>query len=149
MVIIWVLIFAACSSPAASSPASYPVSTSPVAEKNQNIQLDLGFNELSTQKHLSRNIEIGLTDSLTVNLASNPTTGFQWSDPLISPGDIVSFDSRLYLGPQAGVVGAGGKDVFFFKPLKAGTSVIKFSYSRPWEGGEKDEWTVELSVKVR
>jgi len=54
-----------------------------------------------------------------------------------------------FLSPEAkGVVGASGKDVWTFKSLKKGTTIISFDYSRPWEGGEKGEWTVELTVVV-
>jgi predicted secreted protein len=41
-----------------------------------------------------------------------------------------------------------GQGVWTFKALKAGESTISLDYSRPWEGGEKGEWTFVLNVVV-
>jgi len=48
-----------------------------------------------------------------------------------------------------GLVGAPGEEVWTFKALKKGTSTIALEYSRPWEGGEKGEWTLNLTVIVK
>jgi hypothetical protein len=31
----------------------------------------------------------------------------------------------------------------------AGTAVISASYDRPWDGGEKGAWTLELTITVK
>ncbi len=36
-----------------------------------------------------------------------------------------------------------------FKALKKGSSTIYLEYSRPWEGGEKGEWTCTVNVVVK
>lgn len=90
---------------------------------------------------------IGHTDSLTVNvnkkhtsfvvnLAANPTTGFQWT--------VVSYDKTLltlsdsrYQKPNTQLIGAGGHMLFTFtlnkgKAYPKSTDLV-FKYARPWE----------------
>jgi len=45
--------------------------------------------------------------------------------------------------------GTPGKEVWTFKALKQGKSIISMEYSRPWEGGTKAEWTFVLTVVVK
>ena len=47
------------------------------------------------------------------------------------------------------VEGAAGKEIWTFNALRKGTSNISMEYSRPWEGGEKAEWTFTLDVVVK
>ena len=44
--------------------------------------------------------------------------------------------------------GTSGKEVWTFKTLNAGTTEISMDYSRPWEGGEKAEWTFVAAITV-
>jgi len=57
--------------------------------------------------------------------------------------------SRLNTIDVTEVSGMKGKEIFTFKTLKKGVSTIDFKYSRPWEGGEKGEWTFKLEVHIR
>ena len=55
-----------------------------------------------------------------------------------------------YVAPEASNIdGAPGKEVWTFKALKKGESIISMEYSRPWEGGEKAEWMFFLTVVVK
>jgi len=45
--------------------------------------------------------------------------------------------------------GTAGKKEWMFKTLKKGTTIVSMEYSRPWEGGEKGEWTFNLTVVVK
>jgi inhibitor of cysteine peptidase len=85
-----------------------------------------------------------------VTLCSNPTTGFQWSKNADIADETVLQQYEHNSIPPEGteVIGTAGKDVWSFKSMKAGTTTISFEYSRPWEGGEKGEWTFELNVVV-
>ena len=100
---------------------------------------------------LSRTIEISVGDSLNVTLCSNPTTGFQWSElAQISDQTLLQQIDHQFVPPQEqDVEGAAGKEIWTFNALKKGTSNISMEYSRPWEGGEKGEWTFTLYVVVK
>ena len=77
--------------------------------------------------------EIGVNDSLQINLESNPSTGYSWkwkNKNSISIVDSVGF-SFINYHPER--VGSGGKEVWSFKAKKVGTETIKLVYNRSWD----------------
>jgi inhibitor of cysteine peptidase len=118
------------------------------------VTIELSCDDFAAQNHITRDVELSRPGSLIVNLCSNPTTGFSWGETAeISAPSVIEQESHSFVEPQAGgdvpIVGAPGKDVWVFNALKAGTATISMSYSRPWEGGEKDAWTLVLNVTVK
>ncbi len=112
--------------------------------------INITTDEFGQQNNIVRSVELTQPGSLNVTLGANPTTGYQWVEAAIADKTIIEQESHNYVAPTAaGVVGAPGKDVWVFNSLKTGTTTIKFSYSRPWEGGEKDAWTLVLNVTVK
>lgn len=87
--------------------------------------------------------------AVVLTVCSNASTGFTWttassSDPAVAvPGEWVS------VGPAEPMPGAPGSQVLTIAADAAGTAVISASYDRPWEGGEKGAWTLDLTVEVR
>ncbi len=49
---------------------------------------------------------------------------------------------------DAGIVGAGGREVWTFEAIETGTTEVRMEYSQPWEGGLKAEWTYTATVTV-
>jgi predicted secreted protein len=119
--------------------------------------IEISTDEFMAQKNIVRDIELVYPGSLIVSLGSNPTTGFQWDEEaaiaqIIMGEPILEQVSHNYVEPQSGeepLVGAPGKDVWVFDSKATGTTTVKFSYSRPWEGGEKGEWTLRINVTVK
>jgi len=134
---------------------SYPAQVSAekivIAEVASSVTLEeISYDVFMSEKHITKEIEINYPGSLTVSLASNPTTGFQWEEVKIGDSSVITEYEHKFVPPEAtGVVGASGKDVWTFKPLGRGTSTLIFEYSQPWEGGEKDEWTLGLTVVIK
>ena len=108
-------------------------------------------NDFMKNQHISKEVEVPAGGSLTVTLCSNPTTGFRWSESAqISGQTVLEQVDHKFIPPEAkNIVGGAGKEVWTFKALKKGTSTISMEYSRPWEGGEKREWTFNLAVVVK
>jgi len=46
-------------------------------------------------------------------------------------------------------VGAGGKEVWTFIALKAGTTTLSMEYSQPWEGGQKGANSFNVTIVVK
>jgi inhibitor of cysteine peptidase len=113
--------------------------------------VDVSCDDFGTQQHISKEVTSAVGDSFTVTLCSNATTGFQWSESaqISDPTVIQQMDHKILSPDNEGLVGAPGKEVWTFKALKKGTSTISLEYSRPWEGGEKGEWTFNLTVVVK
>jgi inhibitor of cysteine peptidase len=99
---------------------------------------------------LSRIIELNVNDTFTVTLCSNPSTGFEWSEIAeINDPSVLEQKDHEYTPPEGTLVGAAGEETWTFKALKKGTTGITMEYSRPWEGGEKAEWTFNVTVTVK
>ncbi len=104
-------------------------------------------------QHISREIEVNAGDLFQVTLCSNPTTGFQWDeDAQIDNETVVEQVKHRFISPESNPPpppGSPGQETWTFKALEAGTTTISMAYSRPWEGGEKGEWTFQLTVTVK
>ncbi len=113
--------------------------------------VEVSCDDFMKLQHISQEVEVAVDGSLTVTLCSNPTTGFQWVESAqISDQTVLQQTSHKFVPPEeTGVAGAAGKEIWTFKALKKGTSTISMEYSRPWEGGEKGEWTFVLTVTVK
>lgn len=87
--------------------------------------------------------------AVVLTVCSNASTGFIWtaassSDPAVAvPGEWVS------IAPPEPMPGAAGSQVLTIAADATGTAVISASYDRPWEGGEKGAWTLELTINVQ
>jgi inhibitor of cysteine peptidase len=85
-----------------------------------------------------------------ITLASNPTTGFQWT--------VINYDqtflqltAKQYIAPHTSLMGAGGRMQFGFKLIAGKTyptkTTIVFKYSRPWEPEKGILKTVRVNFK--
>jgi inhibitor of cysteine peptidase len=113
--------------------------------------IEVSCDDFMQQKHISKEVSAAVGDSFTVTLCSNATTGFKWSESAqISDQTVLQQTGHEFVSPEAeGIVGAPGKEVWTFKALKKGTSTLSVEYGRPWEGGEKGEWTFNLTMVVK
>jgi inhibitor of cysteine peptidase len=96
-----------------------------------------------------KQIEIAAGGSFTITLDSNATTGYSWELKGISDTTVLEKTDNKYVAPTSGLMGAGGKEVWTFKALKAGTSTLTMEYSQPWAGGQKGANTFSLTVLVK
>ena len=92
-------------------------------------------------------VSLAVGDTLRVNLASNPSTGYQWgAQAQISDEGVIAQRDHYDSGP-AGVhlPGAPGTATWTFQALAAGTATVSTSYSQLWPGGAKNSWTFTAS----
>ncbi|OGN98993.1 MAG: hypothetical protein A2Y89_00185 [Chloroflexi bacterium RBG_13_51_18] len=111
--------------------------------------IELSLENFSAQNNIVKNVELGKSDSLTVRLGSNPTTGYEWGDAEISNAAVIAQKSHDYIAPDTELMGAPGTDVWVFESQGTGSATIKFSYGQPWENGEKDAFTLTINVTVK
>jgi inhibitor of cysteine peptidase len=107
--------------------------------------------DFSGEANIERQVEVKTGDIFNIALDSNGTTGFQWTaDANIADTAVLEQTAHDYIAPNnGGIIGAPGTEEWTFKALKAGTTAVKMSYDRPWEGGEKGVRTFELTVVVK
>lgn len=74
-------------------------------------------------------------DEVRLVLESNPTTGYKWSFDEEADKSILLQTNYEYISDKADVMiaGAGGNEIWTFKAIETGTTVMYLSYSRPWE----------------
>jgi predicted secreted protein len=77
--------------------------------------------------------EVNNGDEFTIELTSNPTTGYQWEANW--DDEYVKLISQKYVPDQhlPGMVGFGGTEIYTFKALKKGHTEIRLDYMRPWD----------------
>jgi predicted secreted protein len=112
--------------------------------------------EFSEQPYISREAQVPLGGKLVINLSSNPgSTGFIWDEkPRMSNPSILKQTGHRYIEPELPpgepeAPGTPGNEVWEFKTLEPGKTVISMEYSRPWEDGEKRVQTFTLTVVVK
>jgi len=115
--------------------------------------VEVSCDDFTKSQNISKEVQVPVGDSFTVTLCSNPTTGFQWSESAqISDGTVLKQTDHKFISPQSEPPpppGTPGQEVWTFQALKKGETTVSMEYSRPWEGGEKGEWTFVLTVVVK
>ena len=118
-------------------------------------QVSVEIDDFMKVQHISQEVEVSVDSSLTVTLGSNPTTGFRWSESAeISDTSVLEQTDHEFIAPEGEgdtppAPGTSGQEIWTFKALKKGTTEVSMEYGRPWEGGEKAEWTFVLTVVVK
>lgn len=115
-------------------------------------QVEVSYDDFMNQKHISKQIEITSGSSFEVTLCSNPTTGFQWEEARISNEAVLKQVDRQFISLESEPPpppGTPGQEIWTFETIRRGSSTVSICYSRPWEGGEKGEWTFTLAVTVK
>jgi len=117
------------------------------------VPVEASCDDFMKLQHITKEVEAAVGDSFTVTLCSNPSTGFLWSETAqLSDQTVLQQTDHKLVMPESEPPpppGTPGQEVWTFQTLKKGTSTISIEYSRPWEGGEKAEWTFVLTVVVK
>ena len=117
--------------------------------------IEINCDEFYETPHiLSDTVEVKAGDEFSVNLCSNPTTGFQWLEEVenSAPDVVAQISHEFGEAPEKGKpapLGNPSGQIWTFQALKNGTSTLSFEYSRNWEGGEKGAWTYKLTLEVK
>ena len=90
---------------------------------------------------------VNTEDTITVELCSNATTGFEW-DYVMTTDSVLKEEAHEFVAPNDDLPGAAGKEIWTFEAVEKGTTEIQMEYSQPWEGGLKAEWTCTLTITV-
>ena len=75
------------------------------------------------------------SDSVTIELKGNPSTGYTWEAVLASENIVEISKDVKYLGAK-GMVGAPSMFYFTVSSLSEGSTILTLEYKRPWEEKE-------------
>ena len=116
------------------------------------VTVSVTCDQFSKQKAITNDMDVRVGNTISVNLCSNRTTGFSWSEQArISDPQVLEQTGHDFIAPakDTKMVGVPGTEVWTFKALKPGKSSIYMEYSQPWQGGQKAAWTYGLNVLVK
>ena len=88
---------------------------------------------IPSKKPTTGRIEVAVEREFSVTLPSNPTTGYHWELAAPLAEGIVKLVNSTYQAPATGLLGAGGEEIWTFKAVGRGETVIELKYVRPWE----------------
>ena len=113
--------------------------------------VDVSYDDLLNKKHISLDVSLGVGDTLRVILASNASTGYQWTAQaqISDPAVLVQRDHYSAGPSDVRPPGTAGIETWSLQALAAGTTTVATSYGQPWPGGAKDAWTFTAAVTVR
>ncbi len=93
-------------------------------------------------------VDVSAGEEFFVALASNPTTGYAWTQTT-GDGKIVAYEGNVYQPPLQGAPGAGGQQIFIYHANRSGTTTLTFAYARSFEPGQPPAKTTAFGVTVR
>jgi inhibitor of cysteine peptidase len=154
VIILGIVLFTgACRTTDSTSTTNPPNNQVPPATNNYIVTISK--EDFTKGANIAKQVEVKTGDVFTVALDSNATTGFSWTEQAkIADGNILKQTGHEYIAPRANddtrpVAGMSGIEEWWFTAGWTGTTTATMSYSRPWEGGEKDVWTFVLKVIVK
>ena len=141
--IVAALLGAVVAAPAdAQSPA--PAALSPAAA------VTIDCDAFTATPNATAAVDAPAGSAVIVSLCSNPSTGFRWEDPVSSDPSIAGVGGWTYVAPaDASQPGAAGTEELTFVAGATGHATVTASYGQPWDGGQKDAWTLTLDIAVR
>jgi inhibitor of cysteine peptidase len=115
----------------------------------QTTTIDVSYDDLLNQPHITRDLTLKVGDALQVSLGSNPSTGFAWTPQMqiTNPAVLVQSGHEL-LAPAPSRPGAPAREVWVLQAMATGPTAVSTTYGRPWPGGEKDAWSFVAQVTV-
>lgn len=90
-------------------------------------------NILLTAQEDGQTISVNQSDTVTIKLYSNPTTGYSWQFSLASDDVLTPTQDSFVPPPPSDMVGVGGFHIYKVQAVKQGTATITGRYFRPWE----------------
>lgn len=98
----------------------------------------------------ARPVETRTGSRFVIVLDSNPTTGYGWQlGKSFDKTALEVTEIRYEPSSDKRLVGAGGKQTWMFRALRAGNAVIDLEYLRPWEKDVPPVKKVRFAVTVR
>lgn len=144
-----VLLVSGCTQPAAPSTTQPQVSVAtPVPTVMTTTMAEGGKKMVTfTEADDGKTGEIAQTTRFAVQLAENPTTGYQWNATL-SPGlELQSSDYRIN-DAAPGMVGVGGTRTWIILAKDIGMQKFSASYQRSWETVTGNETAYSVNINV-
>lgn len=135
------LVAVACSGCVGSSPGNQTLSPTPTGTPV------LVGNLVVNESQNTGMVYMNQSKIITVRLAENPTTGFQWN-LTTTPGLRILKDEYVPSDTSGKMVGSGGTHVWDISTEMPGQQEIRAVYKRSWEPTTGNESTFSMKIIV-
>lgn len=98
---------------------------------------------------LDRSIAVAKTESFTLRLASNPSTGYRWTWAKPLDNTILELGNESYVAGDPNMPGAAGFQEWRFRAVDGGSALVSLKYVRPWEKDTAPIRTHDVIVTVK
>ncbi len=96
----------------------------------------------------SQAVTVQAGDDFFIALASNPTTGYTWTQSIVD-GKVLAYEGNVYQAPSSGLIGAGGQQIFIYHANRSGSTTISFAYARPFQPNAPPAKSLTFGVTVQ
>ena len=105
------------------------------AEKQSNNKKEKEHNVFVMSEGSETHIAVKSFEEFSIKIKSNPSTGYSWWVKEPKDEAVVKFKGRKEdeEDEESPMFGAPSFEIFSFKALKPGETVIRLHYRRPWE----------------
>lgn len=110
------------------------------ASGSQDVTIGVGSNGLTTP------LDLGAT--LTVQLAGNPTTGYNWAAQNLDTSLLQLLGEPTFT-PTSSATGSGGTVTLRFKGVGRGTTLLTLVYQRSFDPSAPPAQTFQVTVMVK
>ena len=99
---------------------------------------------LVTQKQNGETVTLPVGDTLAIELAGNPTTGYEW---VVAQADAHLLEAaETEYQPDSDALGAGGRYTFRFRALASGSTPVVLAYRRSWEPDPIETFSLTVTI---
>jgi len=103
-----------------------------------------------TEQDAGRTLVLAAGKSFTVDLKSNPTTGYRWqSEPPQPEKELLHLERDDFTAPPGELCGAPGRQRLTFSAGKPGQTTLRLIYVRPWEKPPRPVAAFQVPVTVK
>ena len=109
------------------------------------ISLRTSCDDFYEQDEIIKEVQVPTGDSFKVSLCCNPSTAFKWPETASISNEAVikQINHEFVIAPPGGTP---DQEIWNFKAIKKGTSIVTIENSHPLEGNENRGWTFVLTV---
>lgn len=94
-------------------------------------------------------VELNAGDSLIIDLAGNPSTGYQWQVTESDPALLEQMGDPEFVADDPAAMGSPGRVTLRFRAVGSGRAHLQLAYQRPFEPGVSPEQSFGVEVTVR
>ncbi len=150
IMLVLVLLVSGCTQPAATPPTPAQVSTATPAPTDMTTTPTAVTGKKLVTFTVADNGTTGTiaqNSAFAIQLAENPTTGYQWNATLSSGLVLQSSDYRMN-DAAPGMVGVGGTRTWIIMAKDLGAQKFSASYRRSWEPVTGNETAYNVNINV-